>query len=447
MKNSDVAEVSGRPPGAIKTPPPGPRGLAVARAGLHVARNPVGTIRGFVDRYGDVVSVGKRLFWIVWRPEHVQQVLGSGPDRFIKGSAVNPARSVFGAGLVVSDGELWKEERRILQTIFRRHCEPVFRTAHRRALDRVLDEWSGSSHLETDLHAAMLRVFREMMFEALFGIETVDAESELARAPDAIERHIERQAWNMLPWLERLPTPRNQRFRRALGRIEEELRQSIAACRASPQGRDDVLAHLVAAQPDEPTLDERQLRDELLTLFFTGHATTAAALAWTWASIAERPELDVRLQSSLASSDRDRDLPGRVFDEAMRIWPPAWITARTASSDQELGGFALRKGMVVLVPTIVTHRSPEVWDSPESFDPDRFLPERARDRHAFAYYPFGTGPRRCLGADIARELAVETIRRILERFRVVADPDRPTIPRTSTILKPRAGVHVRLERR
>jgi cytochrome P450 len=228
---------------------------------------------------------------------------------------------------------------------------------------------------------------------------------------------------------------------------------------ASQAPLDDLLGLLMGAV-DEQTgerMSDQQLRDESITMLIAGHETVASALAWTWDLLARNPEAEAMLHEELARELGGRtptaeDLPRlkyteMVFQEAMRLYPPAWIISRKAQDDDEIGGYRIPKAALVVTSPYVTHRMPELWPEPELFRPERFRPEEAAGRHRYAYYPFGGGPRLCIGSGFAMTEAALIIATIAQRFTLRTLSDKPVAADPGVTLRPRHGLEMRIERR
>jgi cytochrome P450 len=214
---------------------------------------------------------------------------------------------------------------------------------------------------------------------------------------------------------------------------------------------------LIEARDDEEGgggMSDVQLRDEVMTLFLAGHETTANALAWTFHLLAQNPAADARMREELATVLGGRTptaadvmrLPytTRVFEESMRLYPPAWLVARRALHDEEFGGYVVPKGTMVGVAPYAIHRHPAFWPEPERFDPDRFLPERAEGRPKYAYFPFGGGQRLCIGIHFAMMEAVIILAMLSQRVRLATVPGHPVVPQALVTLRPKHGIKMTL---
>jgi cytochrome P450 len=311
-----------------------------------------------------------------------------------------------------------------------------------------------------DAAAEMGRLTLAIAAETMFGADLEGEAEELGRAlTDSLE------LFDLLtvPFSEqllRLPLPRTRRFHAARERLDRTIYRLIAERRARGEDRGDLLSMLLEAQDaegDEGADGDMQLRDEALTLFLAGHETTANALAWTWFLLAQHPAVERRLHAELDAVLGGRpptvgDLPRlryarMVLSEAMRLYPPAWAVARLALEDYRVGPYTAPRGSIVLMSQWVTHRDPRWWPEPERFDPDRWTPEGEAGRPRFSYFPFGGGPRVCIGEAFAWMEGTLVMAAIGQRWRLRLAPGARVAPRPLITLRPRDGMPMLAERR
>jgi cytochrome P450 len=255
---------------------------------------------------------------------------------------------------------------------------------------------------------------------------------------------------------ERVPTPRNVRFRRAMATLHDVIDRTIAERRASTEPKDDLVARLMAAR-DEDTgegMSDAQLRDEIMTMFFVGHDSTAHALTWTFYCLSLHPDArrDVFREVDGVLGGREPETPDlsklpatdRAFKESMRLYPPVWILVRAVATDDVVGGYDLPAGSIVVVSPVATHHNPRLWADPEGFDPDRFLPEAESQRPRYAYFPFGGGPRTCLGYSFAMMEAEIILSMVSQRYALDLVPGQRIVPFQGFTLSPKDGMAMRL---
>jgi cytochrome P450 len=300
----------------------------------------------------------------------------------------------------------------------------------------------------------MMKVTLRIAGTTLFSSDVTGEADEIGRAFRIGFAHVNRRM-NTPPLVPHwLPTPGNLAFGRAKRLLDRVVLRLIAERRRSGAQPADLLSLLVAAQDEETGvgMTDEQVKNEVLTLLMAGHETMGAALAWTWYLLGRHP----RVQNDLADEVRGRlggrsptleDLPQlpltrAVFEETLRLYPPAWGQPREALAADEINGYAIPAGAPVALSQYLTHRHPDFWDNPEEFDPQRFLPERAAGRHRFAYFPFGAGPRGCIGNHMALMEGPLVLATIVQRFCVELVPGQQVVPDATFTLRPRNGVKV-----
>jgi cytochrome P450 len=383
---------------------------------------------------------------VAYHPDLIEQVLVHRHRSFRKHFALRLARPVLGDGLLLSDGETWVRHRRLTQPAFRAERIAGYAPIMRDHVERMLDAWRPGTAF--DLHDEMMRLTSGIVSACLFG---ADISSVAGEASALMERLVTAFVERLdAPWIPLfLPLPRIRRFWAALHRLEELLDGIISARRIpGAPAREDLLAALLRAHEAEggTALDDRQLRDEMVTLFVAGHETTANALSWTFWLLASHPEAEARLHAELDAGPSDPEgiaaLPWlrAVIDESMRLRPPAWIIGRESTEPCELGGIALPKGTTVLMSQWAVQRDARWFADPLAFKPERWLDGLAGRIPRFAYFPFGGGPRLCVGEHFARlELAL-LIAAIARRYRLRLVPGARVEPWPTITLRPRHGV-------
>jgi cytochrome P450 len=304
----------------------------------------------------------------------------------------------------------------------------------------------------------MANVTADIVTRALFGIGIKRDGDAVAEAVTEVNRRLMQGGLTLRGAIAALTGRPTREVRRPLATLDGLVSEIITARRRSSEGHDDLLSLLLAARDEETGegMSDLQLRDEVLTLFAAGHETTANALAWTWYLLSLDRTVAERLRGELAGVLGGRaasieDLPRLVYtrmviDEAMRLFPPAWATSRNAVEEDELGGVRIPKGAIVLMSPYVTHRRPDLWDQPKRFDPDRFAPERAGSRPRYAYFPFGGGPRLCIGSSFALTEATLVLAALAQRFELRLPEGHQVEPEPMVTLRPRGGLPMRVER-
>jgi cytochrome P450 len=373
------------------------------------ARDPCAFRERCATEYGPVVNY-EMLGWDTYMladPEHVGRVLED-PETFPKHEPSNAQLEEFlGAGLLTSEDDLWERQREAIQPAFymdhiRHYAERMVAQA-----EATAERWTAGEPV--DVRSSMTRCTLDILVDCMFGTEIDPGERGLYEAVEAFQEPLKPSKQPITffapDWA---PVPFLRRAERALEHIDDQIHDIIEARRADgADDRDDLLAMLLEA---ETTMDDEQIRDEMVTFLFAGHETTALSLTYVWDLLSRNPSAERRLHAEL-----DDLLDGRptiedvfaleyteaVVKEAMRLYPPAHEIRRSPARDVEIGGYEVPAGSLVTLPTWVLHCDERFWDDPEQFRPDRFLDGGGDDRPAYAYFPFGGGPRRCIGQQFA----------------------------------------------
>jgi cytochrome P450 len=437
-----------------KTSAPGPAIHQLAGTLPTLWRDPLTWLMDGMDRYGDIVRYQIRPFLtahLITRPEHVEHVLQTHYQNYPKYVMHKLFFEGFGEGLVTSSGELWKRQRRLIQPLFNHDWLVQVSSSITALADQMRLRWERDYGQETefDVAAEMMSLARKIIVEALLG---ADITTEVVEA---------RQAFlNAAPLalvFGDLPIPPRRRLQRAQAVLDRRLWQIITEHRQAPT-QSDLLSLMLDAR-DKKTgqgMSDQQIHDELLTLIFTGHDTVAQAMTWAWYLLWQHPEVAERLRSELAEHLSGRlptfaDLPtltytAQVCKEVLRIFPPAWAGGRYVLRDDEIGGYAIPAGSYVIFSSYATHHHPDVWQNSNRFDPERFDPTREGIQHPFAYFPFGAGPRICIGRDLAMlemQLIVATVAQhchLGRKFTLPVELDSRVV-----VLRPRHGLMMHRE--
>jgi cytochrome P450 len=445
------------------TPIPGPRGYPPWGVFPQLRRDPLRYLTEAAQRYGEVVALplGGRRVYLLAHPDHIQHVLQDQPQRYAKGASVARVKPLFGDGLTTSEGALWRRQRQLMQPLFSWQRLLPWTATIAAATAAMVARWEplADAGQPVEVAAALRDLTQDIMRQLLFGPdprpEAQAAGEALTLAVGELERHV----WAALPAPRWLPTRANRQLYRALHTLDAYVYRQIAAHSRPGSAADDLLARLLAGQDGAPgeRMPAAQLRDEAVTLWVAGQTTVAAALAWTCYLLAQHPEAARALQGELDAvlggrRPTPQDLPRLrytrlVLDESLRLYPPTWVTARTPLAADAIGGHALPAGALLLVSPYVLHRHPAFWAHPERFDPERFTPERALARPRFAYFPFGGGPRRCIGQGLAMLEMLVILAMVAQAYELRPVPGHPVEPAARITLRPRHGVLVTLHRR
>jgi cytochrome P450 len=396
------------------TRPPGPSvGLGLDSDAIYT--NPQ-AMQQNTRHHGDI-SYYRMFVWPVYQlnhPDHVRHVLQEKARIYSKRNIdYRLLKRLGGDGLLTSEGDLWRNQRRMIQPLFsRQHVEdlaPMMVKATHAMLQRWRDRSDPSQTI--DLCEEMARLTLDVVGRALFDLDLLDDSNTIGEAFQ-IANQILMQLGPIEIFWPQAPTPRNQRLKQAIATLErvvssiiDERRKEIL--REPHKPRRDLVSLLLKARDEETNapMPLPLIRDELLTMMIAGHETTANALTWTLYLLSKHPKIAQDLQDDCrvhlqARTPHVADLPAlpmlrMVLQEAMRLYPPAWALTRRAEEDDEIDGFTIPAGSTIVLSPFTTHRHPAFWPDPDRFDPTRFLPEEEKQRHRFAYFPFGGGQRMC----------------------------------------------------
>jgi len=439
--------------------PPGPRTWGVLSNAISAARFAPGYLQRVAARYGDIacIKAGPVRVYLLSSPELAQDLLETNEARFEKGRAEQRVtRRLLGEGVLASEGEFHRRQHALIEPLLHGAALERFAPIVVERAVRMQEAWQDGQVV--DLWDRLIRTMTEIMVEALFGV-SVDAPAgaELLQLLNGAVDAVERLPFAALRIGERLPFPRNRRFEEVRARLDAVLLGLVAERRGDRRQRGDLLSSLARARhPDGEPMPDRLVRDEALTLFRAAK-TTGTALSWTWHLLSRHPDPEARLLDEIDTVVGD-ELPSasdlarltycrRVLDEALRLFPPAWISGRRPVAEHEIGGYVIPVGSTVATSPWVIHRDARVHPAPERFDPDRFSPERRAGWHPFAYFPFGGGSRTCLGDEFAPLEALMLLATVGRRWRLRPVPGHEVRPAAKAILRPRGGLPVVLQRR
>jgi cytochrome P450 len=437
--------------------PPGPSSKSWTATFKEYSRDPLGYLPSLARQYGDIVTMRyyNFRFYLVNHPDLIEEVLVTHNRKFIKGRVLRANKRLFGNGLLTSEGDFWLRQRRLAQPAFHRARVASYAETMVRYTERLIAEWKDGE--ERDVHAEMMRLTLQIVAKTLFD---ADVDGEARQVGSALEAIMElnsdfRKLMLTPPWL---PIPRNIRAAAATRRLDKIIFRFITQRRASRTDAGDLLSMLLAAQDDDGThMTDRQLRDEAITIFLAGHETTANALSWTWLLLSQNPAVEAKLHEELdrvlaGRSPSIHDLAnlrytGNIITESLRLYPPAWGMARVAIEDVEIGGYPVPKGCGVSLAQWIVHRDARWFDGPNEFRPERWEGDLMKRLPRFAYFPFGGGPRQCIGNSFALMEATLLLAAIAQRFRVRLVPGHEVVPMATITLRPRYGIRAVLEAR
>lgn len=453
--------------------PPGPKHNPWRQL-LAYRRDPMGFLMRMARDHGDLVhfQMGPTHICLLNHHSDIKDVLVTHHRNFVKTPGLLQRRRrrvlrratwlklLLGEGLLTSEGTAHRRQRRNLQPAFHPHRIATYGAIMTDYAVRMLERWQDGEAL--DIGREMRRLTLSIVGKTLFG---ADVESEAEEMSEAFATILELQGRITMPLavvLQKFPLPATRSFRRALDRVHAIIARSIEERQASGHDPGDLLSIILHAQHDEDGeagLTDAQVWDHMRTFFLTGYFTTANALTWTWYVLSQHPdveaklhaELDLVLAGRLATMDDLKHLPytEMVFSEVLRLYPPIWIMSRWVLNDYEIGHYVLPAKSLVLISQYVAHHSPRYFPDPFRFDPQRWTPEAKAERPMFAYFPFGGGPRQCVGEGFAWMEAMLIVATLAQRWQMRLVPGHPVDiePQASSTLRPKYGMRMTLKRR
>jgi len=438
---------------------PGPRGLPLVGNLVDYRRDPAGSMLRWAREHGRVVRfrLGPVEAHLLNHPDDVRDVLGDNHGRYVKqGIVTDRMRALLGDGLLNANGGHWMRQRRLMQPAFGREQLAGLARAMAEPTATMLARWApiAAMQQDIDLPREMTRVTLGIVARALFSSDISDENDRLGRAVTQVLAHTGRAMVQLVPLPDRLPTPANLRFSAARATLHEMFGKLIAERRDGRAANGDLLSLLVAARDEEggDGMSDAELRDEMMTLFLAGHETTANALTWTFALLSRHPHAARAVRAEVRAVLQGREPTAAdvahlkyttmAIQESLRLYPPIWATGRIAVENQRIAGFPIPAGSLVMVSPYAMHRDPALWENPEGFDPERFLPERSDARPRYAWFPFGGGGRLCLGNHFAMMEMVVIVAMAAQRYDLRLVPGQRLEPEALLTLRPRGSVRV-----
>ena len=416
-------------------------------------RDPLEFFTTLAREHGDIVRFRlgdhEQDLFLVNHPEYIRDVLVTQDRNFTKWFAVDRIKEVLGEGLFVSEGEFHRRQRRLSQPAF--HGERIAAYAEQMVslAVRLRDSWK---------EGVVLDVCREMNWLAMMIVGSTlfgaNVESDAEQIRDALDEILEQFERSILPQADR------EDFEKALGRIDAAVYRIIQARRTRNEDRGDLLSMLLLAQDSEGDggrMSDLQLRDEAMTIFLAGHETSANAMSWTWYLLSQHPEVEGKFHEEIDMHLGGRppritdvvelSLTGRIFSEALRLYPPLWAVGRCAMADCQIGSYTIPQGSVVILSSFVTQRDPRWFPEPLRFDPERWHPAARLERPRFSYFPFSAGSRSCLGEAFASTEGILCLATIGQKWKFRLAAGAPIALQPQLTLRARNGIKMRAERR
>lgn len=433
---------------------------------LAFLRNPLLALRSMQQRNERMIHlrIGGRNQYLVFSPEDSKHILQENHRNYGRSPAFQVLRIFLGNGLLTSEGDFWRRQRRLAQPAFHRQkLAALMQTMIAETAD-WLDEWQGAErNRPVNMSQAFMDVTMRIVCKTLFGSDVATDLDGLSSALDTLNYMANRRLLSPIRIPLHWPTPYNRRFWRAGQLVDTFIFDVINRRRQQPDGatqNDDLLAMLLGSEDEETgeRMSDQQLRDECVTLFAAGHETTAVSMAWTLYLLGQHPEVLARLRAESETVLGTERLPSpmvfreltytlQVIQESLRLYPPAWIMSRLAFHNDTIGPYTIPAGHTALVCPYLLHRDPASWIDPEQFNPDRFAPGGEKDQlHPYAYLPFGGGPRLCIGNQFALMEMQILLAMLVRTFSIKLATVAPVKPRPLITLRPEKPIYTVLER-
>jgi cytochrome P450 len=440
--------------------PPGPRQIIPLSGLLAYRKGPLPFFQNLAAQYGDIsyFRLGPQEAFFLNHPDYIKDVLVTNQPSFHKGLVLQRAKRLLGEGLLTSEDEVHRRQRRLAQPAFHRSRIASYSNVMTDYGLQTSARWRDGDTF--DMSAEMMQLTLGIVGKTLFDADVVSDAQEVGEAMTVVMDLFNTITIPFFELLQKLPLPQLRRFDTARARLDAIIYRLIEQRRLAGEDRGDLLSMLLLAQDTEVdggAMTDEQLRDELMTIFLAGHETTANALTWTWYLLSQNPEAEARLHEEI-----DRVLAGRLPDfddvgklkytemvlaESMRLYPPAWALGRLAMQDFEIGGYVVPRKSLVLMSQYVMHRDPRYFAEPLKFNPDRWTPEARESRPQFSYFPFGGGPRRCIGEGFAWMEGILLIATIARHWQMRLVPNHPVVLKPVITLRPKHGMRMTLIRR
>jgi cytochrome P450 len=441
--------------------PPGPPSKLLRPNFLIFRRDPLSFMDQVARAYGDIVyfKLGPQDVYFLNHPDFIKDVLVTHHQSFIKGRALQRSKRLLGEGLLTSEGEFHRRQRRLAQPAFHRQRIASYASVMTDYSARVMGRWRDGETL--DISQEMMRLTLAIVGKTLFDADVEAEAQEIGAALTVVMDLFDTLLMPFSELLEKLPLPQNKRFKKARERLDATIYRIIKEHREGGEDHGDLLSMLLLAQDEEDRrgggMTDEQVRDEAMTIFLAGHETTANALTWTFYLLSQHADVEARLHEEL-----DQVLGGRtplmddvarlpytemVLTEAMRLYPPAWAVGRLAVRDHEVGGYVVPGGSLVLLSQYAMHHDARFFPAPERFDPLRWTTEARESRPQFSYFPFGGGPRRCIGEGFAWMEGILLISTLARKWRMRLVPEQRVEVRPVITLRPKHGMRMTISHR
>ncbi len=428
-----------------------------------IQRNPLAFLQRNASEHGDFIHYPLGL-WEVFQlnhPDLVEHVLVTNQKNYCKNTVqYNTLAKITGRGLLTSDGRFWRKQRRMIQPAFHRQKVLGWGTTMTQAANNMLAGWqtAAQSGQPLDIDEEMMAVTLNIVGEALLGLDLQADANKLSHAVLAMLDYVVYRSQQPVALPLSVPTPRHRRFHHGLRLLDELIEQAVQNHTQGKGNPNTILSQmLTAVDHNNQPMSQNQLRDEVITLLIAGHETAASGLTWLFYLLSQNPAVEDKLIAEIDGGLNGRlpttnDLPNlptvqRVIDEALRLYPPAWVITRRALEADTLGGANIPANALIIMSPYTTQRHPDFWAQPDKFDPNHFAPEASKERPRYAYFPFGGGARLCIGDQFAKVEMGLVVTAVLQKFRLQLVPNHPVIADPLVTIRPKHGLMMTIYRR
>ncbi len=440
--------------------PHGPRSKKPGDQLVPMSRDPLGYMVKLARDYPDIsyIRLGNQRTFLLSHPDYVHDVLVANDWNFLKGRGLKRAKKVLGNGLLTSEGNFHRRQRRLSQPAFHRQRIAAYAETMSEYAARARDRWQAGE--KRDIAHDMMSLTLAIVAKTLFDADVEAEAKEIGKALSEVLEIFSTFSSPLTEVVDKLPLPKNIRAKKGKERLDETIFRIIEGRRKISEDKGDLLSMLMAAQDEEEGsggMSDEQLRDEVMTLFLAGHETTANALAWTWYLLSEHPEVEAKfhaevdavLGNRLATMEDVANLKytEQLVTESMRLYPPVWVVSRRSISGIKIGGYYIPPKSIMLCSQYVIHHDARFYAEPEKFIPERWTPEFQKSLPRTAYFPFGGGPRLCIGEQFAWMEAILLLATIAQKWKLSLVKGHKVEPQPLITLRPKFGMKMVVEPR
>jgi len=436
--------------------PPGPKGKFLVGSALELIKDPTGFLGKNLKEYGDLVyfKLGPKNTYQINKPEYIKHILQDNNKNYTKSVEYDHLKLMLGQGLVTSEGEFWRRQRRIAQPAF--HKKEISTLAETMTVTtaKMIDNWTHISRNGESIDVAneMMMLTLEIVGKTLLSKDVSHDAGRLGPAISYVIEWANNRIMNPFNWPPKFPIPKNNKFWKSKELLDDVIYGIIEERRESSGDYHDLLQMLMDARDEETGegMTNEQLRDEAMTIFLAGHETTANALAWLCYLLAENPDETEKIANEIkevlgertptAGDVRNLKYTSQAIEEGMRLYPPAWIFGRKSKEADKLGEYEIPGGSDIMICSYILQRSPEFWEDPEKFDPERFSEENSKARPRYHYFPFGGGQRFCIGNNFAMMEMILIVVMVIQKFRLKLVPGHIVERNHLVTLRPKYGI-------